>query len=87
MTGATGEGRAGRVYPVRYDEVQYDGLERAARRFSVTGRQKAQKRINQLYMAFFGIIRDPVSAAVFGEMVAKRLKERARRARRKDAGE
>lgn len=73
----------GRVYPVRYDEAQYSGLEKAAQRFGVTGRQKAQKRINQLYMAFFGIIKDPVSATVFRQMVEKRLKERERRTRRK----
>lgn len=67
-----------RVYPIRYDETQYDGLAVAARRFGVTGRQKAQRQINQLYMAFFGIVNDPISAAAMAELCARRLKARKR---------
>lgn len=62
------------IYPIRYDKAQYDGLEAAAKRFNLTGRQKAQRQINQLYMAFFGIINDPVAAAAMTAMVDRRLK-------------
>ena len=74
------------IYPMRYDEAQYDGLKEVARRFGVTGRQKAQRQINQLYMAFFGIVDDPFSATVMSEMVSRRLDERrqGKRRRRKD---
>lgn len=68
-----------RIYPTRYDEAQYAGLLEAARRFNVTGRQKAQRQINQLYMAFFGIIADPLSAAVMSKLVTDRLKAMGRR--------
>jgi len=70
-----------RVYPVRYDDAQYDGLEKAAKRFGVTGRQKAQRQINQLYMAFFGIIHDPIAAASMSALIDRR-RGRARRKRR-----
>ena len=62
------------IYPIRYDEAQYDGLEKAARSFNLTGRQKAQRQINQLYMAFFGIIKDPIAAAAMTAMIDRRLK-------------
>ena len=68
-----------RVYPIRYDEAQYDGLEKAAAQFGVTGRQKAQRQINRLYMAFFGIIDDPIAAASMADMVARRQRALARR--------
>ena len=67
------------IYPIRYDEAQYDGLEKAARSFNLTGRQKAQRQINQLYMAFFGIVDDPISAAAMAELVERRLKARNRK--------
>ena len=63
-----------KIYPIRYDEAQYEGLEKAARRFGVTGRQKAQREINRLYMAFFGIMNDPVAAASMGVLIEKRIK-------------
>ena len=67
-----------RIYPVRYDEAQYNGLMAAARRLRLTGRQKAQRQINQLWMAFFGIINDPMAAAAMTELVTKRLKAKSR---------
>lgn len=67
-----------RIYPIRYDDAQYNGLEVAAKRFKVTGRQKAQRQINQLYMAFFGIISDPLAAAAMEDLVTKRLKAKQR---------
>lgn len=74
---------AERVYPLRYDEVQYDGLQRAAKRFNLTGIQKAQRQINQLYMAFFGIINDPIAAASMAALIERRQKALNRT--RKDA--
>ena len=71
------------VYPVRYDEVQYNGLQKAAKRFNLTGRQKAQRQINQLYMAFFGIINDPIAASSMTMLIEQRLK--ALKRPRKDA--
>ena len=70
------------IYPTRYDETQYAGLLEVARRFGVTGRQKAQRQINQLYMAFFGIVDDPIAAASMAELVERRLKARNRKRRK-----
>lgn len=64
-----------RIYPVRYDEAQYDGLQEAAKRFGLTGRQKAQREINRLYMAFFGIIKDTLAAATMESMIKMRKRE------------
>ena len=68
-----------KIYPVRYDETQYDALERAAKRFGVTGRQKAQREINRLYMAYFGLINDPIAAAAMILLIEKRRKTLERR--------
>ena len=76
-----------RVYPIRYDETQYGGLERAARRFNVTGRQKAQKQINQLYMAYFGIIHDPIAAASMEALIDRRRAAMRRRRAKSGGGE
>jgi len=70
-----------KVYPVRYDDVQYDGLEKAAKRFKLTGRQKAQRQINQLYMAFFGIIHDPIAAASMSALIEQRRSAMGRKRR------
>lgn len=75
-----------KVYPMRYDDAQYDGLEKAAKRFNVTGRQKAQRQINQLYMAFFGIIHDPIAAASMSALIDRR-RDRMGRKRRAPSGE
>ena len=49
--------------PMRFTGEQWGGLKKAASRFRVTGRQNAQRQINQLFMAYFGLIDDPVSSA------------------------
>ena len=68
-----------KIYPVRYDETQYEGLEKAAKRFGVTGRQKAQREINRLYMAFFGLVNDPIAAASMNALIERRRKMLERR--------
>lgn len=64
------------VQPIRYDEAQYKGLQKAATRFRVTGRQKAQREINRLWMAYFGIISDPIAASAMSAMIQDREKRR-----------
>lgn len=64
------------VQPIRYDEAQYKGLQKAATRFRVTGRQKAQREINRLWMAYFGLISDPVAAETMAVMVRNRERSR-----------
>ena len=58
--------------PMRFTGEQWAGLSKAAGWFRVTGRQNAQRRINQLFMAYFGIIDDPVSSATMKALVADR---------------
>jgi len=63
---------------MRFTGEQWGGLKRAANRFRVTGRQNAQRQINQLFMAYFGLIDDPVSSATMGTMIADRMQQKER---------
>lgn len=63
---------------MRFTGEQWGGLKRAASRFRVTGRQNAQRQINQLFMAYFGLIDDPVSSATMGVMIADRMQQKER---------
>ena len=58
--------------PMRFTGEQWGGLRKAASRFRVTGRQNAQRQINQLFMSYFGIIDDPISAATMPAMIQER---------------
>lgn len=58
--------------PMRFTGEQWVGLKKAASRFRVTGRQNAQRQINQLFMSYFGFIDDPISAATMRAMIADR---------------
>jgi len=60
------------IYPVRYDDEQYKGLRKAATRFRVTGRQKAQREINRLFMAYFGLTNDPIAASTMSGLIIDR---------------
>lgn len=62
------------IQPIRYDDVQYDGLAKAAQRFRVNGRQKAQREINRLFLSYFGIIDDPIAEATMRGMIRSRRK-------------
>ena len=57
---------------MRFTGEQWGGLKKAAARFRVTGRQNAQRQINQLFMAYFGIIDDSISSATMAAMIADR---------------
>ena len=59
--------------PMRFTGEQWGGLKKAASRFRVTGRQNAQRQINQLFMAFFGLIDDPISSATMRAMICDRM--------------
>ena len=61
------------VRPMRFSDEQWCGLEKAASRFRVLGRQNAQRQINQLFMAFFGLIDDPISSATMQAMIFDRM--------------
>lgn len=63
---------------MRFTGEQWGGLKRAASRFRMTGRQNAQRQINQLFMAYFGLIDDPVSSAMMGMMIADRMQQKER---------
>ena len=63
---------------MRFTGERWGGLKRAANRFRVTGRQNAQRQINQLFMAYFGLIDDPVSSATMGMMIADRMQQKGR---------
>ncbi len=65
-----------RVQPIRYDETQYRGLAKAAQKFRVTGRQKAQREINRLFLSYFGLINDPVAEATMQGMILSRERKR-----------
>lgn len=64
------------VQPIRYDEAQYKGLAKAAQKFRVTGRQKAQREINRLFLAYFGLINDPIAASTMQGMIMSRERRR-----------
>ena len=64
--------------PMRFTGEQWGGLKKAASRFRVTGRQNAQRQINQLFMSYFGLIDDPVSSATMGVMIADRMRQKER---------
>ena len=57
---------------MRFTDAQWCGLKRAATRFRVTGRQNAQREINRLFMAYFGLVDDPIAAATMQAMIADR---------------
>ena len=57
---------------MRFTGEQWGALKKAAARFRVTGRQNAQRRINQLFMAYFGLIDDSISSATMAAMIADR---------------
>ena len=57
---------------MRFTGEQWCGLKRAAIRFRVTGRQNAQREINRLFMAYFGLVDDPIAAATMQAMIADR---------------
>ena len=63
---------------MRFTGEQWGGLKKAASRFRVMGRQNAQRQINQLFMAYFGLIDDPVSSATMGAMIADRMQQKER---------
>jgi hypothetical protein len=63
---------------MRFTGEQWSGLKKAAGRFRVTGRQNAQRQINQLFMAYFGLIDDPISSATMGAMIAERMQQKER---------
>lgn len=58
--------------PMRFTGEQWRGLKKAETLFRVTGRQNAQRQINQLFMAYFGLIDDTVSSATMRAMIADR---------------
>ena len=58
--------------PMRFTGEQWRGLKKAEALFRVTGRQNAQRQINQLFMAYFGLIDDTVSCATMRAMIADR---------------
>jgi len=60
------------IYPVRYDDRQYEALLRASERLGVKGRQAAQREINRLFFGYFGIVRDSTAAAIMSTMISKR---------------
>ena len=61
--------------PMRFTGEQWGGLKKAASRFRVTGRQNAQRQINQLFMAYFGLIDDPISSATMQAMIDDRVRK------------
>ena len=61
---------------MRFTGEQWGGLKKAAGRFRVTGRQNAQRQINQLFMAYFGLIDEPISSATMGAMIADRMQRK-----------
>ena len=60
---------------MRFTGEQWGGLRKTASWFRVTGRQKAQRKINQLFMAYFGIIDDPLSSATMKALIGARKRE------------
>ena len=57
------------VQQMRFSREQYTGLNKAAKLFRVTGRAEAERQINALFMAYFGLIDDKVSAATMAAMI------------------
>ncbi|MBP5791614.1 MAG: hypothetical protein J6W80_05100 [Kiritimatiellae bacterium] len=61
---------------MRFSGEQWSALRKVAARMRVTGRAKAQREINRLFMAFFGYIDDPIASMTMAVMISEREREK-----------